>query len=142
MVDKKTIWIVDDDSEDREIFRDALSNTGLAYDLKNFENGSAALEELDRSVPDILFLDLNMPPLDGYGTLSAIRKHEKFRAIPRIVIFTTSKSKADQDETFRMGASMFLTKPNDFAELKRAISQILQMDWIDWESDKKSFLYK
>ncbi len=138
----KTIWMVDDDADDREIFQEIIENLDCEYNFHGFNNGSSAIARLDDEVPDILFLDLNMPPLDGYQTLEKIREHTKFNEIPRIIIFTTSISDFDQNQTFEMGASMFLTKFADYNKVRETLKQILDIDWESREITRETFIYK
>lgn len=138
---KRYIWIADDDQDDRDVFHEIINDLKIRCEITEFKNGFDVVDALDNHVPDILFLDLNMPPLNGYETVENIRSHARFEEIPRIVIFTTSRSEVDQEETFKLGASLFLTKPNEFSDLREAIQYVFSIDWDHRERSKENFLY-
>jgi DNA-binding response OmpR family regulator len=75
----------------------------------------------------IIFLDLNMPKMNGKQFLAAIKQNKVLSKIP-IVIFTTSQREKDSVETINMGASYFLTKPSSFGELCKQLEEILSME--------------
>ncbi|MGZ5133935.1 MAG: response regulator [Flavitalea sp.] len=127
MAKAQTIMIVDDDEDDVELFRDALKEVDDSIKCICSINGEDALDKLSNGneAPDYIFLDLNMPRLNGKQCLQRIKANVKLRHIP-VIIYTTSKLKEDMEETKRMGALMFLTKPNRGSELRKAISFILQ----------------
>lgn len=125
------ILIVDDDTDDREIIRDAFESTpykGHEYDF--IENGDELIQHLNNCSPDLLpsliMLDLNMPGKDGRLVLKEIKLTEAFKLIPTIV-FTTSSSKRDMDTSYLLGANCFITKPDTFnklVELATCISRL------------------
>ena len=77
-------------------------------------------------LPDIIFLDMNMPGKSGKECLREIRANPKFREIA-IVIYSTSASAADLEDTFVAGANVYVKKPNDFVELKSILAYILSI---------------
>ena len=131
MSKKHIILIVDDDTDDREIIRDAfMSNHKDHREYAFMDNGDALLEYLEEKqngdLPALIMLDLNMPGKDGREVLKEIKGNEKFRSIPTIV-FTTSGSQKDKQMSYTLGANCFLTKPDTFnklVELTTCITQI------------------
>ena len=86
------------------------------------------LELLNKSsvLPDYIFLDLNMPKVDGKKCLLELKKNARVKDIP-VIIYSTSSLKKDIDETKAMGAVHFLTKPAAFRELCEAIENVLSI---------------
>lgn len=126
MSSRKIIMIVDDDPDDRAFFCEALSEVDASIECISVKGGEEALQHLEKSegVPDYIFLDLNMPRMNGKQCLKHIKSNANLSSIP-VIIYTTSKSKEDIEETKCLGAVYFLTKPNKFSDLKQAIKDIL-----------------
>ena len=119
--------IVDDDEDDVELFCDALKDIDGELQCVSASNGEDALIKLnngDTALPDYIFLDLNMPRLNGKQCLKRLKMDSKLRDIP-VIIYTTSKLREDMEETRQLGAVHFLTKPNKLNDLRRAITSIL-----------------
>src|SRR5688572_32533912 len=99
----ESIFIVDDDADDRQIITDAFRQTGATSALDSFDSGNALLKrlaELERQAfPSLILLDLNMPGRDGREILSEIKETETFRHIP-IIIFTTSSFDKDRKSCY------------------------------------------
>ena len=113
------ILIVDDDEDDRELFCDAVNVVDPGINCIVARNGEEALNGLkSRHIPkpDLIFLDLNMPRINGVQCLREIKKDPVLHLIP-VVIYTTSKLKEDKDITRKLGAVHFITKPSSLREL-------------------------
>ncbi|MCE0484060.1 MAG: HAMP domain-containing protein [Methylacidiphilales bacterium] len=111
----KKILIVDDDI--RNIF--AMTSLLERYDMQIFsaETGKIALEQLQvRPEIDAVLMDIMMPDMDGYDTMRAIRKFPKFRTLPMIAV-TAKAMKGDREKCIEAGASDYIAKPVDSAEL-------------------------
>jgi CheY-like chemotaxis protein len=126
----KTILLADDDSDDRELFEDALNIVAEGLILKTAENGIEALQLLDQfsEMPDLIFLDMNMPLMNGYDCLKTIKTNEQTRHIP-VIIFSTSVQEETVNAVYNSGASLYAVKPNSFAGLKELQKKILSLDW-------------
>lgn len=123
--------VVDDDSDDCEIFCDAVSELDLPTECLVANNGEDALKKLRSGMerlPDFLFLDLNMPRMDGRTCLAELKKDVKLKKIP-VIIYSTSSYQKDIDETYELGAIYFLTKPSDFKKLKNEIVFVINENW-------------
>ncbi|MFY0253525.1 response regulator [Chitinophaga sp. 30R24] len=121
-----SVLLIDDDIDDRMIFGEVLKE--LAPDIIYHEaiNGEDALTKLAQNlVPDLIFLDLNMPRVDGKQFLAEIRQLDHLKHIP-VIIYTTSSHESDKKETKELGASYFLTKPNSLHELTHILTGILR----------------
>ena len=136
----KTILIVDDDLDDLLIFFDAVSEIDRDLQCLALNNGFDAIKALlaDESIsPDLIFLDMNMPKLNGKAVLAEIKRSEKLRDIP-VVIFTTSKLPKDIEETKKLGAAYYLNKPHGYLKLKTALKEIITLtrtQHLPWELD-------
>ena len=123
------ILLVDDDADDQLFFLDALRavNDAIVCDVAN--NGIEALEHLETTppLPSLIFLDLNMPMMNGYECLEHIKKQRDFKDIP-VVIFTTSSNPKDRDLTKKLGAKVFLTKTSDLHQMRLQLSEILKLE--------------
>lgn len=120
--------IVDDDNDDVELFCEALKEVDHNIECICSTNGEEALNKLNAEnalLPDFIFLDLNMPRLNGKQCLRKLKNNQKLRDIP-VIIYSTSKLKEDVEETKQLGAASFLTKPNKINDLRNAIASILQ----------------
>ena len=124
---EKTLLIIDDDADDIEMFCDAVQEIDERNHCLVATNGKEALQILHSCLkkPDYIFLDLNMPQMSGKQCLKEIKQHKQFDDIP-IIIYSTSKYRKEIDEILEMGATMFLTKPTIFTELKTAIVEIFE----------------
>lgn len=103
-----TVLLVEDEEPLRRVLRDLLERDG--FTVVEAADGMAALDEIDRSSPDAVVLDLNLPRLDGYGVLARLRSRAATAHLPVIVL----TAKADEDNevrVFQSGANDFLTKP-------------------------------
>ncbi len=114
----KQIFLIDDDIDDQELFISALEKIDLNVDCKVASNGLEALGKLANQevMPNWIFLDLNMPLMNGQEFLKKIKKDDSLKHIP-IFVFTTSKNPRTIEEVLELGARKFITKPNSFNEL-------------------------
>lgn len=126
----KNIFLVDDDVDDQLFFTDALKeiDSGISCAIAN--NGREALEHLRKMtlLPEILFLDLNMPFMNGYECLSQLKNEVRLSRIP-VVIFTTSNDPKDAEITHQLGAEVFLSKPSEYRLLREKLEKILSLDF-------------
>lgn len=122
-----TVLLVDDDEDDRDIFQEALAMAKPDCNLIFATNGEDALRVLKslQSLPDIVFLDVNMPLMDGRQLLGILKADPRFSAVP-VVVYSTSSHKSELGEFFRMGASNFITKPSEFRLLISYLESILR----------------
>ncbi|MCU0624116.1 MAG: Flp pilus assembly complex ATPase component TadA [Gemmatimonadaceae bacterium] len=102
------VLLVEDEEPLRRVVKDLLEREGFV--VSEAGDGVAALDEIDRSAPDIVVLDLNLPRLDGYGVLSHLRARQSTANLPVIVL--TAKGDEDSEvRVFEFGANDYLTKP-------------------------------
>lgn len=125
MNDDATIFLIDDDSDDQEIFALALEEIFRSYTCVTAKNGVEALEKLRSGnvKPDYIFLDLNMPRMNGKQCLAEIRKESVLNKIP-VIIYSTSSESHHMEQMITMGASAFVTKPPVIAELIASLRDV------------------
>jgi CheY-like chemotaxis protein len=126
-----SIFLADDNQGDCITFGKALSEIDLHTRLTFVSNGEQMLQilELNESLPpDIIFLDVNMPVLNGYECLDKIRENFLFENIP-VVMMSTANDLATVNRSYEHGASLYICKPNSFPKLKAMIQRILLMEW-------------
>ncbi len=123
------ILLADDDEDDLFMFQEALKEIGAATSLVTASDGEQlmdALNELNGNLPDVLFLDLNMPRKNGFQCLLEIRQNEKFSAL-RTIILSTSYQEDVIESLYRNGADHYIRKPTEFNELKMIIERVLKI---------------
>ena len=114
------ILLADDDDDDRMFFKDAIDELRIKTAIVTVNDGVELMDYLgkdDLIIPNVLFLDLNMPRKSGLQCLREIRSNTVFNDVA-IAIYSTSASEEDIEETFVQGANIYIRKPNDFNELK------------------------
>ena len=131
----KLILIAEDDADDRLMINEAFMENNMPAGIVFFENGAELLEYLysfeeglERTLPDLIILELNMPKMDGKTVLSKLKLHKSYKEIP-VIILTTSRSKEEETSVLGMGASGFYTKPSSFTELVNITASIASR-WI------------
>jgi CheY-like chemotaxis protein len=127
-----TILMADDDPDDRDLAREALTESRLLNELHVVDDGEQLLAFLRRegkfagSVtprPDLILLDLNMPRMDGREALQALKSDAVFRSIP-VVILTTSRAEEDVVRSYDLGANSFISKPVTFSGLVEVMIEL------------------
>ena len=120
------ILLIDDDEDDQEIFLSALSQINTLIACTTVGNAYTALQKLvDKQLtPDVIFLDLNMPIMNGQQFLAAIKENAELKDIP-VVIFSTSSHPATIQLAKKTGAMEFITKPNRFDDLLEILRSFL-----------------
>jgi len=119
----RCVLLVEDEDQLRRVMKDLLEREG--YKVAEARDGAQALDEVDRSAPDLIMLDLNLPgTLDGYGVLQRLRSRSSTSDIPVIVL--TAKGDEDNEvRVFQLGADDFLTKPFRARALSARLEAVL-----------------
>lgn len=124
----KKFLIVDDDRDDRELFTEALAAVDPGLICYSAPDGQKAIEKLESMAinqPDLIFLDLNMPVMDGWQCLTKLKSVESYKNIP-VIIHTTSSHTVDKKLAKELGAICFFTKPDDFKKLKKMLEIVIE----------------
>ncbi|MFP9098391.1 response regulator [Flavobacterium sp. RHBU_24] len=125
------IMLADDDEDDRLFFKEAFEEVKIRYDISTFNDGEQLMHYLNDAgnpLPDIIFLDLNMPRKSGMECLKEIRRDDRLKRIS-VAIYSTSSSEQDIEDTFVAGANVYIKKPNDFNMLKKVLSDVVHINW-------------
>jgi len=125
------ITLADDDEDDRIFFTEAFDELKINTVVNTVNDGVALMEFLNAPesiLPNIIFLDLNMPLKSGMECLKEIKENPKFNDIV-IAIYSTSSSEDDIENTFVLGANIFIKKPNHFEKLKQVLSEVVTLNW-------------
>ncbi len=123
------ILLADDDNADCLLFKEALEELPVTASLTIVNNGEQLLEELTGNgskLPDVLFLDLNMPLKSGFVSLGEIKRSIKLQSLP-VVIFSTASGQETVKSVFRDAAHYYICKPSDFSQLKKVIYEALTL---------------
>jgi len=120
-----TILYADDDLDDQAWVAEACKAINCSIDFEFVENGKEVLRYLSKETkkPALIVLDLNMPEMDGRQTLQKIKSDTEYKEIP-VVIVTTSSNKVDKDICQRLGANLYLTKPDSHTEWQGIIRKL------------------
>ncbi|MFD0991504.1 response regulator [Mariniflexile jejuense] len=125
------IILADDDEDDRLFFTDAFEELNMNTKVTTFNDGvelMAYLNSDDAILPNVLFLDLNMPIKSGIECLNEIKANSKMNDIA-IAIYSTSASEEDIEDTFVLGANIYIKKPSSFKDLKKVLSEVVSINW-------------
>lgn len=119
------ILYADDDEDDREIFADILKQIDPDIKLIQAEDGYQTITILNNSdLPDMIFLDINMPVINGYETLAEIRKDARF-AETKVIMFSTAMYQESFDKYADLNAG-FLSKPSTIRDGVDALKMVLR----------------
>ena len=119
------ILLADDDTDDCIFFKEAVEELLLSTQLTAVNDGEQLMKLLTNEtneLPDVLFLDLNMPRKNGFECLSEIKGNQKLRQLP-VIIFSTSFEQEVVNLLYRNGAQYFIRKPSEFSQFKKIIHQ-------------------
>ena len=140
------VILADDDEDDRLFFTDAFEEIKISTKVETYKNGAELMNYLnadDAVLPEILFLDLNMPKKNGIECLHEIKANPKFENMA-VAIYSTSSSEEHIEETFVSGANVYIKKPSDFNTLKKVLQEVVTMNWQFHTSglNKENFLMR
>lgn len=140
------IALADDDEDDRLLFKEAIEKVPIETKLSLFNHGQELMDHLylpNIVLPHLIFLDLNMPIKNGMQCLKEIRDNPLLNKVA-VAIYSTSSSEKDIENTFILGANVYINKPNSFYDLKEVIERVLQVNW-QYETsnlNKDNFLFR
>ncbi len=123
------LLLADDDPDDCMFFQEALEELALPANLAIVIDGVELIEHLNTAVsglPDIIFMDLNMPRKTGFECLSEIRSDKMLKHLP-IIILSTSLDSQVATTLHEKGANYYIRKPGEFSDLKKAIQQVINI---------------
>jgi len=124
------ILLVDDSEDDILMARTVFGQLGFPHDLETMSEAAQALDYLRCAgkfagrkfeLPDLLLLDINMPMMDGFSLLRALKADPALKKIP-VIMLTTSSSQSDVTRSYESGAASFITKPSSFEDYRELMS--------------------
>ncbi len=138
--------LAEDDNADCLLFEEVLAELPVSVNLFTVTNGEQLLEWLNKKghkLPDVLFLDLNMPKKNGFAALGEIKRSATLQNLP-VIVFTTANDEEWIRQVFKDAAHYYIRKPNKFGDLKELIYKVLSMISENNISlpDKKNFILK
>ena len=125
----RTILLAEDSPADAEMAIDALRDANLANPIVHVEDGVEAMEYLERKgrfadrpdeEPAVLLLDIKMPRMDGLEVLTDLRKNDRFKALP-IVVLSSSREESDLALSWDLGVNAYVVKPVDVDQFFDAV---------------------
>ncbi|GAB4090331.1 response regulator [Hydrogenophaga soli] len=131
------ILLVEDNPDEAELTRLALSRHGPEVQVVHVTNGQDALDYLFRRGafhsrispdPTVVLLDLKMPVLDGFGVLAQIKASDRLRHTP-VVVLTSSSEPSDLLRAYAQGTNAYMAKPTDFGEFLAAMKHVCEF-WL------------
>lgn len=123
------IYLADDDQDDRLLFKEALDEIDVAIAIEDFDNGVTLMDNLlnkNKPLPDLIYLDLNMPLMNGEECLHDIKNEPELSQIP-IIIYSTYVDQAGAASLQLKGADLYLQKPDSFNKLKNLLKKSLDL---------------
>ncbi|MBS7229410.1 response regulator [Flavobacterium psychroterrae] len=138
-----TLFYTDDDYDDLSMFADALECIGKKISLHTFDSADKLLKTLQNQpiIPNILFLDLNMPGKNGFDVLEVLRSDKNQASIP-VIVYSTAMDNAVIKQCLEAGANYFMTKPILMQDLVECIEYALSIDWKHFKANLNNFVYK
>jgi len=127
----RRVFLADDDADDRDLFIDALQEIDNTIYCYHATNGESALKVLSGDIlerPELIFLDLNMPKINGKEVLKTLKNSAELSNIP-VIMYSTFFSPEDVKEIIELGASHYLIKQTNFKDLCNALKVILTTAW-------------
>lgn len=118
----KTILVADDDPVGRELVREILESQG--YQVTEAGDGAGALSAIQAAPPDLVLLDIQMPVLDGFGVIQALRREYQFQTLP-VFALTAFAMRGDQEKVMAAGFNGYIAKPIDVPAFRELIKQAL-----------------
>jgi two-component system, chemotaxis family, chemotaxis protein CheY len=118
------ILIVEDSPTMRRLIRSALEDGG--YRVAESEDALQALAVVQEVAPDLVITDVNMPDVDGISMVSQMRTFPAFRSVP-ILVLTTESSEEAKERGRAAGATGWITKPFDPAQLREVVGEVLSV---------------
>ncbi|PQA58623.1 response regulator [Siphonobacter curvatus] len=123
---RQRVYLVDDDEDDRFFAEQGLSENADC-EINFFTNGEELIRHLQHlsgtQFPNLIFLDLNMPRMNGFETLEVLKTNPQWGTIP-VIVLTTSNSIHEKEKVLALGAMDFLTKPSDFTRLTEILASL------------------
>lgn len=129
MSDILNLLLADDDFDDAYFFKEAIQTLPKPLNIVVVRNGEELMRYLNEhtgKLPELLFMDLNMPLKNGFECLEEIKTNEKLKSLP-VVIYTTSDQKEILEPLYKAGAQFFVQKPDNFPKLRSIVIKVIEL---------------
>jgi CheY-like chemotaxis protein len=142
----KKFLLADDDPDDADFFCEALDEIDDSIKCIWAKSGADLVRQIENNKlesPEIIFLDINMPEMDGWETLMFLKKNPKLQNVP-VIMYSTSSARKDAQKALDLGALCFFEKPanyvllKDFLELVTSTSSLSKEVLLEWMKSNKS----
>jgi len=136
--------LADDDDDDQDIFIKVMAEASAEILVSTAKNGKEVLTMLNgaETLPDLIFLDLNMPVMGGLACLKEIRANYRYNSI-LVFIYSTSYNEIHVEESFADGANLYIPKPDSYLGLRKMAKFILSLNFKNFATpNRKEFLLK
>ncbi len=142
MNEKLTIFYADDDLDDLEFFKLIIKQIGGNYEVVTHTDGVELMAAINNPPPTpyLVFLDINMPKMNGLEVLKKLRESDKFKKLP-VIMLSTTKDGPYVQQSLALGANYYVPKSSRFDELKRSIQHSLKINWETFVPDHTNFTY-
>jgi len=123
------IFLIDDDADDRMLFEEAINEVHPQAKLSTADccDMLMKLAKVETDKPDMIFLDLNMPGLNGFECLEEIKSKDHLEDIP-VIIYSTTANPEQVKKTYNKGATLYMQKPSSYEGIKKLMNQVLLID--------------
>jgi len=138
-----TVYYIDDDQDDREFFSEIVDLVDENARVVTFRNGQELLDALQVGPQEraCLFLDINMPGMNGFEVLAKLRESDAHRDLP-VIMFSTSGDAVTIEKSKELGANLFVQKSALLENLRQSIRHALNINWATFEPTDTNFVYK
>ena len=136
--------LADDDADDRLLFEEAIAELDVRVGFNMVKDGVELINYLTGGgfmMPQILFLDLNMPFKNGFQCLDEIRSMKTFQDL-FIIIYSTTARAGDIEAGYSKGTNLFIQKPNSYSDLKKILRTILTAQNLPFYPPKDQFVFR
>lgn len=141
---QRYIYLADDDSDDRDLFVEAMMEVDPSIIIRQAEDGIDLMDKLltlsKAELPEYIFIDINMPRKSGFECLEEIRNHKGNLKELNVIVFSTSNARETIQRAMEMGATFYAVKPSTYEKLKSLMENILHMDLVSTFDEKRKFL--
>lgn len=133
------ILLAEDDPDDSMLFMQAVDESAITSKISVADTGAKLVNHLEsthRNVPDIIFLDMNMPLKNGIECLQVIRSNDQYKMVP-VIMYSTSHNKTEIEACYEQGANYYVVKPYSFNAIKKMVTDFCCRNW---DTDSKRSL--
>lgn len=128
---KVNILLAEDDPDDSLLFMQAVDESAIRSEVSIADTGAKLvnhLESLQKVIPDIIFLDMNMPLKNGIECLQVIRSNDHYKMVP-VIMYSTSYNNNEIEACYEKGANYYVVKPYSFNAIKKMITDFCCRNW-------------